>query len=172
MSGCELLFCLGVISSVASIHLCYTREAAWQEVNSSGLRVMRSPECEGGFICLFGHVCWAGGFYLNNSTPMYREPDLSDRDQLHPHHREPGRERRRGTRDERNHRVVKTTESLEVATRPVNWLSKAGSDCWADSSGKETLVTFMERVYCTKLHWIVCRSRRMTCTHWNGRRQY
>lgn len=96
---CELLLGSGVINGVATVCLCCTRAAAWQEVNSSSLRMMRGPECEGGFICLFGHVCWAGGFYLNNSTPTYRERDLPDRDQLHPHHREPGRRRRQGTTD-------------------------------------------------------------------------
>lgn len=141
MSGCELLFCLGVISSAASVCLCYTREAVWQEVNSGGLRVMRSPECEGGFICLFGRVCWAGGFYLNNSTPMYSEPDLPDRDQLHPRHREPGREHRRGTRNERNHRVVKTTESLkwsgylpyELAFQ--SWVGLSSRQQWQRNTG-------------------------------------
>lgn len=65
------------------------------------------------FIFLFGHVCWAGGLNLNNSAPVYREMELPDRDQLHARHRELGRKRRRAARDERNHGVVKTTESLK-----------------------------------------------------------
>ncbi len=81
-------FLPGVMNYFAIVHLCC--KDAWQEVNSCGLRVMRGPECEASFICLLGHVCWAGVFYLNNSTPMYRGPDLSDTDQLLPLHREPG----------------------------------------------------------------------------------
>lgn len=107
MSARELFFGTGIIIAVSTVHLCCTGK-----VSSSGLRVMRNPECEGGFICLFGHVCWAGGFYLNNSTPTYRELDLPDRDQLHPCHREWGKQRL-GARDEKNHGVVKTTESLK-----------------------------------------------------------
>lgn len=38
---------------------------------------------ESSFIFLFGHVCWAGGFHANNSTPVYRELELLDRDEVH-----------------------------------------------------------------------------------------
>lgn len=90
VSTFELLFA----QLLRTMLLQYTGTGCWQEANSGGLKVMRSPECESSFICLFGHICWASGFHIITQLTSTEYPDRPDRDHPHPWHSGPGRVQR------------------------------------------------------------------------------
>lgn len=92
------------------------------------------PWMESSFIFLFGHVCWAGGFHANNSSPVYSELEVPDRDEVH----RAGEKVVMGCQTWEDSLSELQNHLSESAIYLVNWLR---SNSWADSSGEETMVT-------------------------------
>lgn len=135
---------LGVMNSNAAVCLCCARATAWQEVNSSGLKVMRSPEWRA--VSSFSLVMFAELVISTLITQLLCTENWNFLTGMRS--TELWRRWWWAARLERIHWVVKTTESLKWrAIYPVNWLR---SNSWADSSGEETLVTFLSALNHTK----------------------